>query len=362
MKIGFFSDTIIDSDISISKELEKIILSNDINILNLEAPFKEEGFPKLKKGINVYHGTDNVDFLIKYKFKYVNLANNHIFDFMDKGYYKTINILRENNIGYFGVGENLENALRPIILEDKGKKIGIFGFCCRYTGAVNAKKNKMGTAPIDFRIIRKTLQQYEHLDYKIAYFHFGVEFEDYPEPYYKHQIEKLVADGYLNVVIGNHTHSIQGYKMIGNGVIFYSLGNFIFPQRSYDGIVLRHPKISFLGYFVNIELNEKLTFNLTPYYLSDDGKKVMPLKEDDISNFNNRLEKLNNYLHLNDSTYFKFYLAQRKRKYMPVMVKNEMINKVIFFIFKFIERQAVVLTKKLKIHKFIKKILFSRVE
>ena len=116
MRIGFFSDFVLHNNIKMSKFISNKIMINDFNCLNLEAPFIKKYFKNIDKGINLYNKTKNINFLIDNKFKVVNLANNHIFDFGLDGFKYTKNILDKNNIQYFGAGENIIEANKPVII------------------------------------------------------------------------------------------------------------------------------------------------------------------------------------------------------------------------------------------------------
>ena len=57
--------------------------------------------------------------------------------------------------------------------------------------------------------------------------HGGEEFSDLPLPYVRKFYHKLLSLG-ADIIVGHHPHVPQNYEIIGNKVIFYSLGNFIF--------------------------------------------------------------------------------------------------------------------------------------
>lgn len=101
--------------------------------------------------------------------------------------------------------------------------------------------------------------------------HFGTEYEDYPEPYQKDIIDRLIKMDLVDIIIGNHPHCIQGYedKKVKNKrkLIFYSLGNFILPEVKYDNKKLDFPNKSNFGFFVNIDFKNNLHYEIIPYKL-----------------------------------------------------------------------------------------------
>jgi poly-gamma-glutamate synthesis protein (capsule biosynthesis protein) len=65
--------------------------------------------------------------------------------------------------------------------------------------------------------------------YVIAYMHWG---EEYMHTQNERQrvLAYQLIDGGVDIIIGSHPHVIQGVETYKKGIIFYSLGNFIFDQ------------------------------------------------------------------------------------------------------------------------------------
>ena len=64
--------------------------------------------------------------------------------------------------------------------------------------------------------------------------HAGEEFTPLPSPYTRERYRKYLEMG-ADIVIGHHPHVPMNYETVGDKIIFYSLGNFIFDtdyQRS----------------------------------------------------------------------------------------------------------------------------------
>lgn len=360
MKIGFFSDTVLDSDIRISSKILKVIKENDFNVLNLEAPFINKKCKKIKKRINLYNYTNETAFLEKNKFKYVNLANNHIFDFGTCGFKYTIEILNNCNIETFGAGLNYEDAIKPVIFTFGGKKIGIWGFSDKFSYSKESTKTNFGVAPIDIKLFNQIKKTFANIDIRIAYMHAGIEYEEYPEPYYKDLYNYLAKNDYFNIIIGNHSHSIQGFQSVSNNYIFYSLGNFIFPQKYYGDIKLSHYDISNIGHFVNISIHQSVDFEIVPYKIENNGTFIRELNNTEL----NKLDwnKKNDPLEFDLHKYRIFYKKNRNRKYIPLLSKSQFINTVKFRFFSFVERSIYIIIKKLGLLSIIKEIISKNIK
>jgi len=67
-------------------------------------------------------------------------------------------------------------------------------------------------------------------DHCIAILHWGD--EDYHHPRGDQvELARQLVDAGFKLVIGNHSHTAQGFEKYGDGWIFYSLGNFFFPDH-----------------------------------------------------------------------------------------------------------------------------------
>lgn len=207
----------------------------------------------LKNKVKAFEG-------IKYAgFNLLNLANNHILDYYDKGLFDTINILDSNGIAHSGAGRNLEEARKPAVLERNGYKIAMLSYTdmseVLYKGSPQlmfiAGKDKAGVAPrkIEY-IMEDVLKARKTADILIVSFHWGKEesFDVLPE-----QIElahRLIDSG-VDIILGHHPHQFHGIEIYKGKPIVYSMGNFIFDQNDPEN---QESFILDLGY-----TNKKLT-------------------------------------------------------------------------------------------------------
>lgn len=110
-----------------------------------------------------------------------------------------------------------------MIFETKGLKIAFLAFTFGYT----AKKNKPGCCPCDLKFIQKQVEFIRpNVDLVIVSIHHGVEYVDYPNRYIISLFRGAVDSG-ANLVLGHHSHVVQGLESYKDSLIVYSLGNFI---------------------------------------------------------------------------------------------------------------------------------------
>jgi poly-gamma-glutamate synthesis protein (capsule biosynthesis protein) len=66
-------------------------------------------------------------------------------------------------------------------------------------------------------------------DIQVAYLHWGVEYETFSHESQQAFAATLASLG-IDLIVGHHPHVVQEVAQVGDAVVFYSLGNFIFDQ------------------------------------------------------------------------------------------------------------------------------------
>jgi poly-gamma-glutamate capsule biosynthesis protein CapA/YwtB (metallophosphatase superfamily) len=217
-----------------------ILRSGDIIFGNLEVPMTESDHGLDPKGKYVIKSREKAAEGIKYAgFNVLNLANNHIMDYYEKGLFDTISTLEKYNIEYCGAGKNIDEARKPATLKVKDTKVAVLGYTDMaeyiYKGnpmiSFAAEEDKSGVAPRKYELIKEDIEKIrENVDIIIISLHWGVEdsFEVTEEQ--KEFAHNLIDDG-ADIILGHHPHKFQGIEIYEGKPIVYSMGNFIFDQN-----------------------------------------------------------------------------------------------------------------------------------
>ena len=221
----------------ISSEILGFLHSADHVVVNVEGPVAPVEQNTVGEGVKQLLHTidpDAVGVLKKMKADIWNICNNHIMDAGDFGIKSTLDIAKENGVQTVGAGMNIGEARRPVILNEAGG-IGMFGVgyqrACR-----KADENKAGCYSwSDLEEIQNTINNIKKTcRWCVVIAHAGEEFTPLPSPYTRERYHKYLEMG-ADIVIGHHPHVPMNYETVGDKIIFYSLGNFIFDtdyQRS----------------------------------------------------------------------------------------------------------------------------------
>jgi poly-gamma-glutamate capsule biosynthesis protein CapA/YwtB (metallophosphatase superfamily) len=228
--------------------IKKYLNESDFLFGNLETVTagKKEGY----SGYPFFNTPD--DFITALKnagFDLLSTANNHALDRGESGIRRTIGQLTKNHINYNGtfLSEKDRDSIR--IFNIKGIKTAFLAYTYGTNGIPIPKGKDYLINLIDTVKIRKeiSLARRDGADIVLVHFHFGDEYQRYPNNYQKVVVEKTINYG-ADIIIGGHTHVLQPIRYfktrdagLDSGFVIYSMGNFISNQRwrySDGGMVL----------------------------------------------------------------------------------------------------------------------------
>lgn len=225
----------------IEEDLLKELQKADILMVNQEFPFSERGTAMNDKQYTFRCNPNYVTALKEMGVDIVSLANNHVLDYGKDALRDTFAALDETGILYGGAGESKERAKEVQIIEVNGKKYGFIAVSRVVpTGDWKVENSAPGVFSCydDADLIKLVEQASDECDFLAVYPHWGVEYQAYPEDYQRTIAERVLAAG-ADVVVGSHTHCLQGVEYMGDKPVFYSMGNFVFGQKIDSSAILK---------------------------------------------------------------------------------------------------------------------------
>lgn len=214
----------------ISRELVRKFKNADLAILNLESPLTDHNVAINKSGPAMKAPAIIAERIKEMGVSLVTLANNHIMDYGHKGFKDTLETLNKVDLNYVGVGSNQEQAQRPHIVAVAGKKLAVLNFCENEWSTTQGAE--MGANPINEINNFYQIQNAKVIaDYVLIIAHGGHEHYSLPSPRVK-KLYRFYADAGADAVIAHHTHCTSGYEVYNSVPIIYSLGNFLFANKS----------------------------------------------------------------------------------------------------------------------------------
>lgn len=225
-----------------SKDLLEVMESADLMMLNNEFTYSTRGEPLPNKAYTFRAKPSRVQLLHEIGVDLVSLANNHTYDYGEDALVDTLTTLEEAHIPFVGAGHNLEEAMKPVYYIMNGRKIAIVS-ATQIERSTLYTKQATETSPGVLRTKDPTLflevikKAKANSDYVIAYVHWGTENVDYIDPTQRPLAQQFIDAG-ADVVIGGHTHCLQGFEFYKGKPILYSLGNFWFNSKTLDSGIM----------------------------------------------------------------------------------------------------------------------------
>jgi poly-gamma-glutamate synthesis protein (capsule biosynthesis protein) len=263
-------DTSGDSDY-LYDEVREIINQADLAIGTLNATISD--YPPRTGCVPTFvlvGGSENADAMQRAGFDMMSVATNHIkncglSNCGDRAFFDTLDNLRRVGITPIGAGENLQQAMEPVVVEVNGVRYG-FVSLGQLEPNTFAAENKPGIAVLNEDNLRSAISTAREVaDVVILMPHWGP--EDVPQPNYSQRdLAQLAVEAGVDLVVGNHTHVVQAIQEIDGVMVFYGLGNFVFDQNwardHQQGVILL---VSFQG-------TEMVDYQLIPTHVDVDGR------------------------------------------------------------------------------------------
>lgn len=222
------NDLLILGDVYLDRPF-KISPQIDNCIFNLEFPLSNRGKP-VKSKVNLRgSGNDLLETFSSLPLA-VTLANNHIFDYGMEAFEDTIAFLSDNNISFFGAGLAKQNYNNPFIYDTGKLKIAFLSYCSKNTAYSLPQNADYGLAEFDIESVKSDISiSCKSADKVICIIHRGEEEISLPAPDEIASAHKLIDLG-ADIIIQHHPHVIRPFEIYKEKEIFYSIGNFIFPD------------------------------------------------------------------------------------------------------------------------------------
>ena len=222
-----------DRFLSASTEVLQHLRQSDIVFGNLDCTCSDtKGTPPNPDEYLVSASACQLRLLEEMNIQVVSQANNHSLDFGGEALACAQRELNRLGIASVGAGTDIGGAREAVVIRRNGLDLGFLAYASTHpwVGAVPATETSAGVAPLERALIEQDVKDLaKRVDCVIVSLHWGKEYIHYPPPSHLDLAHDIIEWG-ARLIIGHHPHVIQGIEEIGDGVICYSLGNFLFPD------------------------------------------------------------------------------------------------------------------------------------
>lgn len=210
------------------RKLAPLLAGADLTFVNLESPFSDTG-PYHQDGLIFHAAPPFIAGLLLAGIDVASTANNHARDCGPHGVEFTVHWLASHGIQPVGSSESEAQTHAGVIVERNGIRFGFLAYTYdQKNGNWRDLDPRIALAdPIaavrDIKALRR------RSDVVIVSMHHGIEYTTKPTQA-QVQFAHAAIDAGASLVIGQHPHVIQPRESYHGGLIFYSLGNFVFDQ------------------------------------------------------------------------------------------------------------------------------------
>jgi poly-gamma-glutamate synthesis protein (capsule biosynthesis protein) len=224
----------------------------------------------------------------------VSLGNNHSADFGREGVADTLAALDAAGLAYAGAGLDEAGARAPAFVEAKGLRLAFLS----YTDVLEntfAGPDVAGVAFAEAPVIAADVAAARaQADVVIVALHFGLEYTDAPQAS-QQVLARAAIDAGALLVLGHHPHTLQGLERYGDGLIAYSLGNFVFDLDEVDLASLGPRAYQTAVLYVTLSPDRVLEARLEPVAIEETEDRPRPPTPGERAAILARIEELNAY-------------------------------------------------------------------
>jgi poly-gamma-glutamate synthesis protein (capsule biosynthesis protein) len=223
------------------EEIADLLRSADLRFCNLECPISDRGH-------NLHHlysfraDPRALEGLRTAGFDVVSQANNHAYDWGPEALTDSLERLRGAGIRPVGAGQNALAAHYPVLMSVGRLRIAFLAYVDVDPREAAAGVDRTGVAWLDPPQVLADIRFARPLaDLVIVCPHWGVEYALKPTRD-QVQLAHQMIDAGADLIVGSHPHVVQPLEPYNTRWIAYSLGNFIFDQKSaatHRGLMLR---------------------------------------------------------------------------------------------------------------------------
>ena len=195
------------------------------------------------------------------------VSNDHAYDYKNRPIEELIEHFNQNNIYYNGIGMNLEDAAKYTVIDVNGYRIAFVSITDVYSVESTARKSRSGVLATTYGDYNRMINRAsKNADITIVYCHWGSDSgiaRDGAQQNLGHQFIDAGAD----IVIGCHPHVLQEVEKYKDGIICYSLGNFIYDSGntfSRDSVLVE----------MTLDKNGRPEFTMIPLRINDGAPEV----------------------------------------------------------------------------------------
>ncbi len=243
-----------------------VLTAADMAVVNLETPLSTRGAP-VPKTYTFRGPPEMAARLVEAGVDVASLANNHGLDYGPVAMLDTLDHADAVGLHVVGAGADATAAYAPALVETPAGTVAVVGLTrVLHTRTWEATATRAGLASAydEAAAVAAVRAADAVADHVVVAIHWGAELADCPNADQRH-LATLLVDAGADVIAGHHPHVLQGVQPLRDGLVAYSLGNFVWyhnraPSR-YTGVLT-----------VELPLLDQPSWSFLPAEIGSDGR------------------------------------------------------------------------------------------
>ncbi|MEC5166440.1 hypothetical protein RCH18_002180 [Flavobacterium sp. PL11] len=299
--------------------------TNQTILFNLEGLITDSFSSKIEKPI-LFNHSSIIRVFQKFDTKIAALANNHTLD-LPELLKSTKDLLFQNHYKAVGAGSTSDSDFKYVVAEESEYNVYVLNSCWDFLlYNQNTRDQKQTVHTIDEMKTLNWVKEIKAKDEKakvVLYFHWNFDLETLPFPAHR-RFSKALIDAGASLIIGGHSHCIQGGETYKDGFIIYGLGNFFLPNNIYANGKLAFPKMSDKGWVIEWDITNNSVINHWFSYSSKESKHSLSYLGNEDFKDSKTLQDYSKFSNLSDKEYDLFFKNNRRKKLLiPIFYKFE---------------------------------------
>ena len=252
------------------------------------------------------------------------MANNHILD-LPEAFKSTIDYLSKEGALHCGAGISSADASARLVFFESNKKIVLINACWDFLlyNQSNPSKGVFVAEINETKLVDEVVRtkQAEVNASIIVFLHWNLDLEILPFPMHR-KLSRALIDAGADLIVGSHSHCVQGGEKYRGKYIIYGLGNFFIPHGIFAQGKVTYPdfaRTELLFEWDPIENNG--VCHWFEYHNSGSGHdllyKISEKFEDSLM-----LKQYSPYQGMTNREYYKYFKANRRKRFFIPIYRN----------------------------------------
>ena len=173
-------------------------------------------------------------------------ASNHALDQGFEGLSRTASLLESAGVAHVGTFRTAAERREPVVLDAAGVQVGLVAGTYGLNGFPLPEGREWSVSMLDVPDLLRQARAARRAgaEVVVVHLHAGYEYDELPSPEQVAAVEQLTASPLVDLVVGDHAHTVQPITRVNGTWVAYGMGNLVAQQEvtrpeTYRGILVR---------------------------------------------------------------------------------------------------------------------------